>query len=181
MTKNYQLLKGAQMGGRFKSPGKSPKRLAAGRRRSGGGGAGGVGPLAAVGGGGAGVAANIRVAVRVRSDKTSSRIPDACLFRSRLPVEIRNKSARNKWIYSLKFLDQCCGPRSAFIWIIIGKPDPAGSWSASKSKVGSGSASKWKMRAVEAEPWNTDQYRPKFKIVPHKEKNAEISYLNFSQ
>jgi hypothetical protein len=75
MTKNYQLLKGAQMGGRFKSPGKSPKRLTAGRRRSGGGGAGGGGPLgAAVGGGGAGVAANIRVAVRVRSDKTSSRI-----------------------------------------------------------------------------------------------------------
>ncbi len=69
MTKNYQLLKGAQMGGRFKSPGKSPKRLTAGRRRSGGGGAGGGGPLAAVGGGGAGVAANIRVAVRVRSDK----------------------------------------------------------------------------------------------------------------
>jgi len=63
------------MGGRFKSPGKSPKRLAAGRRRSGGGAAGGGGPLAAVGGGGAGVAANIRVAVRVRSDETSSRIP----------------------------------------------------------------------------------------------------------
>ncbi len=75
MTKNYQLLKGAQMGGRFKSPGKSPKRLNAGRRRSGGGGAGGGGPLAAVGSGGAVVAANIRVAVRVRSDKTSSRIP----------------------------------------------------------------------------------------------------------
>ena len=66
MTKNYQLLKGAQMGGRFKSPGKSPKRLNSGRRRSGGGG----GAMGAPGGAtGAAVAANIRVAVRVRSDQ----------------------------------------------------------------------------------------------------------------
>jgi hypothetical protein len=63
MVKNFQALKG-QMGGRFKSPGKSPKRQNSGRRRSGGGAAGAA--AAPVAGGSGGTAANIRVAVRVR-------------------------------------------------------------------------------------------------------------------
>ena len=60
MTKNFQSLKGPMAGGRFKSPGKSPKRQNSGRRRSAGGGG------SQAGGGGGGAAANIRVAVRVR-------------------------------------------------------------------------------------------------------------------
>jgi hypothetical protein len=84
------------MGGRFKSPGKSPKRLTAGRRRSGGGGAGGGGPLAAVGGGGAGVAANIRVAVRVRSDKNQFQDTVMPVCSDRGLCGVQNKCIRKK-------------------------------------------------------------------------------------